>query len=119
MPPGSALGSLRLLFGNISSVLPLASRGDLSQYGTSPPMTHLERRACPPDGIFCALVRKLVPLLLCGAAVALSPSVMAAGVTVITHGLYGDIDDWVISMASQITDYYSFPGNSSTCYELY
>jgi hypothetical protein len=43
----------------------------------------------------------------------------AAGVTIITHGLNGNVDDWVISMANQMTGYYRFPGTSSTCYELY
>ena len=43
----------------------------------------------------------------------------AAGVTIITHGLSGDVDDWVISMANQMTTYYRFPGSSSTCYKLY
>ncbi len=42
-----------------------------------------------------------------------------AGVTIITHGLYGDIDDWVISMAERIAKYPLFPGKRSTCYKLY
>jgi hypothetical protein len=47
-----------------------------------------------------------------------------AGVTIITHGLNGNVDDWVISMANQMTAYdltpfHQFPGGSSTCYELY
>lgn len=43
----------------------------------------------------------------------------AAGVTIITHGLKGNVDDWVISMANQMTTYYRFPGDYSTCYELF
>jgi hypothetical protein len=42
-----------------------------------------------------------------------------AGVTIITHGLNGNVDDWVISMADRMTRYHRFPGTSYTCYELY
>ena len=47
----------------------------------------------------------------------LSP--LSAGVTIITHGLSGNVDDWVISMAAQMSQYYRFPGTNYTCYELY
>jgi len=43
----------------------------------------------------------------------------AAGVTVITHGLNGNVDDWVIAMADRMTGYPRFPGTNFTCYELY
>src|SRR5437667_3560738 len=43
----------------------------------------------------------------------------AAGVTIITHGLNGSVDDWVIAMASQMASYPRLPGTNSTCYELY
>lgn len=43
----------------------------------------------------------------------------SAGVTIITHGLSGSIDDWVISMADQITRYPLFPTPDFACYEIY
>src|SRR5438552_4146673 len=44
---------------------------------------------------------------------------LAAGVTLITHGLNGNVDDWVISMADRMTSYPPFSGARYTCYELY
>src|SRR5438093_4519756 len=44
---------------------------------------------------------------------------LAAGVTLITHGLNGNVDDWVISMADRMTSYPRFSGGRYTCYELY
>jgi hypothetical protein len=43
----------------------------------------------------------------------------AAGVTIITHGLDGNVDDWVTGMANEIHSYYRFPGTNYTFYELY
>jgi len=43
----------------------------------------------------------------------------AAGLTLITHGLNGNVDDWVIAMADRMTDYSRFPGRSFACYEIY
>jgi len=43
----------------------------------------------------------------------------AAGATIITHGLNGSVDDWVIAMASRMASYPRLPGTNSTCYELY
>ena len=42
-----------------------------------------------------------------------------AGVTIITHGLNSNVDDWVIAMAQRMTEYSRFPGANFTCYELY
>src|SRR4051812_2298331 len=60
----------------------------------------------------------LMPVLL-AVVLSSSSSIHAAGVTIITHGLMGNVDDWVISMANRITKYPIFPGTNSTCYELY
>src|SRR5687768_15619020 len=43
----------------------------------------------------------------------------AAGVTIITHGLNSNVDDWVIAMADRMGAYDRFPGTNFTCYELY
>ncbi len=43
----------------------------------------------------------------------------AGGVTIITHGLNGNVDDWVTAMAEQIPAHFRFPGTNSTCYKLY
>jgi hypothetical protein len=61
---------------------------------------------------------QLLALLLL-VATALPSMTRAAGVTIITHGLNSNVDDWVISMADRITKYPLFPGSNSTCYELY
>jgi hypothetical protein len=43
----------------------------------------------------------------------------AGGVTVITHGLNGNTDGWVTSMADDIPAYPNFPGPNSTTYQMY
>src|SRR3954464_7938232 len=48
------------------------------------------------------------------------PSVShAAGVTIITHGLNGNVDGWVLGMAGQVDNYYRFRGTNVSCYEIY
>src|SRR3954468_9320804 len=41
-----------------------------------------------------------------------------AGVTIITHGLNGNVTDWIIPMANQIPGYDLFPGSSYSCYKI-
>src|SRR6185503_13326182 len=48
-----------------------------------------------------------------------APRSHAAGVTIITHGLNSNIDDWVIAMAQRIPNYPLFPGARFSCYEIY
>lgn len=42
----------------------------------------------------------------------------AGGVTVITHGFNGNVDDWVLPMAARMIDHPGFPGTSASCYIL-
>lgn len=41
-----------------------------------------------------------------------------AGVTVITHGFNGNVDDWIIPMADRFTGHPMFPGADFSCYEI-
>lgn len=43
----------------------------------------------------------------------------SAGVTIITHGLNSNVDDWVIAMADRMAQTGRLPGTTSSCYELY
>jgi hypothetical protein len=42
-----------------------------------------------------------------------------AGVTIVTHGLNGNVDDWVIPMVGKMTHYATLPGTNSSCYEIF
>ena len=46
-------------------------------------------------------------------------SLPGAGLTIITHGLNSNIDDWVISMAQKIPRYPGYRGTNYSCYEIY
>jgi hypothetical protein len=64
-----------------------------------------------------SLVAILILIFVLGTAT--PPRSQAASVTIITHGLNSNIDDWVIAMAQRIPNYPLFPGAKFSCYEIY
>ena len=46
------------------------------------------------------------------------PLARGAGITIITHGFNGNVDDWIIPMAQRIPGYDTFPGSSFSCYQI-
>ncbi len=65
----------------------------------------------------CTLLKLLAALLL--GNLLFGAQAQAAGVTIITHGLNGDVDDWVNGMAEQIKTHYRFQGTNYSCYKVY
>lgn len=57
----------------------------------------------------------LSPVLALGVAMG---GLQAGGVTVITHGFNGNVQDWVIPMADEMSVYPGIPGSESACYVL-
>jgi hypothetical protein len=61
----------------------------------------------------------LITAAFAGLAVSLTPCARAGGVTLITHGLNGNVDGWISGMANQLTNYFRFSGREFTTYEMY
>ncbi len=45
-------------------------------------------------------------------------SVIAGGVTIITHGFNSNVTDWIIPMAEKVGEYPGFPGATYSCYVI-
>jgi pimeloyl-ACP methyl ester carboxylesterase len=62
-------------------------------------------------------VRRCLPgallVLLCSTG-----SIVAGGVTIITHGFASDVNSWIIPMAGEVPVYSSFPGATYSCYQI-
>jgi hypothetical protein len=65
--------------------------------------------------------RRWLRAFVAGLALVLGPIVQparGAGVTVITHGFNGNVEDWVIPMTEVVSGHPSFRGTSVSCYEI-
>ncbi|HKQ38572.1 MAG TPA: hypothetical protein VJ063_10880 [Verrucomicrobiae bacterium] len=62
------------------------------------------------------MIRRILTLWLLLAAS--SMQVRGAGVTIITHGLNSNADDWVLAMAQRVPLHPNFPGTNFSCYAV-
>ncbi len=65
------------------------------------------------------MVKKLIGWMLVSVLLVGQSTCFGAGVTIVTHGLNSNVDDWVIAMADRMAHSGGLPGTTSSCYELY
>ena len=70
------------------------------------------------DSITSSVVARLGICVVAGALLFCPVKAGAVGVTLITHGLNGNVDGWVTGMATNVPNYRRFPGTNFTCYQM-
>ena len=73
--------------------------------------------AVSPPTFFPRQLESVTAAVVLGLALMVQP-VIGGGVTVMTHGFAGDVDDWIIPMAGEFVNHPMFPGAQFSCYEI-
>jgi hypothetical protein len=71
------------------------------------------------NSVALAIIYSLPLWALASALVAIPGKAVAGGVTIITHGLNGNVDGWITGMATNLARHAKFPGTNFTGYEMY
>lgn len=68
--------------------------------------------------LFRSRLRLLSVVMAVGGVVPWGSYLWGGGVTLITHGFNGNVTDWIIPMAEEISGHPEFRGSSVSCYEI-